>query len=358
MTSGAAGTADVGDTGDTDPATTRLGVVAIGRNEGERLRRCLASLTGTVGRSPRIVYVDSGSTDGSVTLAAQMGALVVELDRSVAFSAARARNAGFAKLIEGAPEVELVQFVDGDCEVASGWLERARQEISTDPQLAVVCGRRRERHPEASIYNRLCDLEWNTPIGLADSCGGDALMRVKAFREVDGFDATVIAGEEPDLCLRLRRRGWKILRIDAEMTLHDAAMTRLSQWWKRSLRSGHAYAEGAARHGREPERHWVQETRSNWFWGLLVPTAAVVLLVPSAGLSVLFLGGHLVLAARVYRWRRRNGTGAADARLDAFFCALGKVPQGLGQLLYWTKRLTGRRAAIIEYKKPGPDETT
>jgi len=324
-----------------------LGVVAIGRNEGQRLRRCLESV---LGRAAVVVYVDSGSTDGSVALAEQLGAAVVELDRALPFTAARARNAGFARLRALAPETELVQFVDGDCEVVAGWLERAEREILSEPKLAVVCGRRRERHPEASIYNRLCDLEWDTPVGDAEACGGDALMRVAPLAAVGGYTDDLIAGEEPDLCLRLRQQGWRVRRLDAEMTLHDAAMKRFGQWWRRSLRAGHAFAEGAARHGHEPERHWVREARSNWLWGLALPAAALGLAPPSAGLSLGLLAGHGLLVRRIYRRMRARGLSPADARLYAAFCVVGKLPQGLGQALYWSRRLTGRRGGLIEYK--------
>ena len=326
-----------------------IGAVAIGRNEGERLRRCLTSL---IGRVASVVYVDSGSTDGSVALAKQMGATVVELDPGLPFTAARARNLGFAKLRAAAPEIGLVQFVDGDCEVAPGWWARASAEIRKASDLAVVCGRRRERFPEASIYNRLCDLEWNTPIGYADACGGDALMRAAPFEEVGGYNADLIAGEEPDLCLRLRQRGWKIARVDAEMTLHDAAMTHCRQWWRRTLRAGHAYAEGAARHRGEPGRFWLRETRSIWFWGVGVPALALGFVAPTAGVSLTLSGGYSVLALRVYRAMRRRGMSPADARLYAAFCVLGKFPMALGQISYWKQRLSGKRAGIIEYKNP------
>jgi glycosyltransferase involved in cell wall biosynthesis len=302
-----------------------------------------------------VVYVDSGSTDDSIALATRLGAVVVELDRSLPFTAARARNAGFARLRELAPEVALVQFVDGDCQVVAGWLERAERELLADPRLAVVCGRRRERHPDASIYNRLCDLEWDTPVGEAEACGGDALMRVAPVAEAGGYDPELIAGEEPDLCLRLRQRGWRVRRIDAEMTLHDAAMTRFGQWWKRSLRAGHAFAEGAACHGREPERHWVRQARSNWFWGVAIPGAALGLAPPTVGLSLGLFGGHALLALRIYRTMHARGLTPSDARLYAAFCVLGKLPQGIGQALYWSKRLTGKRGGLIEYKQaPAP----
>ena len=200
----------------------RIAAVAIGRNEGERLRRCLASMQGRVGR---IVYVDSGSTDGSLDAAAAAGAQVVSLDLALPFTAARARNEGFALLGHEAPAY--VQFVDGDCELQPGWLETASAFLDNHPDVAAVCGRRRERHPGQSLYNRLIDCEWDTPVGETRACGGDVLMRRDAFRAVGGFDPALIAGEEPELCVRLRAAGWRIWRLDAEMTLHDAAITRL-----------------------------------------------------------------------------------------------------------------------------------
>ncbi|RYI23340.1 MAG: glycosyltransferase, partial [Acetobacteraceae bacterium] len=219
-------------------APGRVGAVIIGRNEGARLIACLASFPIWV---RPLVYVDSGSTDGSAEAARAAGADVVALDMALPFTAARARNEGFARLRElGTPE--LVQFVDGDCKVQQGWVEAAVEFLDARPKVGVVCGRRREIRPELSVFNRLCDGEWDTPVGEAKACGGDALMRVKAVAEVGGYDAGLIAGEEPELCVRLRRAGWTVWRIDREMTLHDAAMTRMSQWWKRTRRGGHAFA--------------------------------------------------------------------------------------------------------------------
>lgn len=324
-----------------------VGVVAIGRNEGERLRRCLASV---VGRAAIVVYVDSGSTDGSVDAERKLGAEVVELDLSVPFTAARARNAGFARLLEILPDIEFVQFVDGDCEIDANWLATGIAVLQAEPRLAVVCGRRRERFPERSIYNRLCDLEWDTPVGDAAACGGDALFRAAAFAAVDGFDASLIAGEEPELCVRLRERGWKIRRLDAEMTLHDAAMTRWRQWWKRAVRAGHAYAEGAALHGDPPERHWVREVRSNWVWGFVVPSIAIGFAWPTHGWSLLLLVGFVVLAWRVLRGARRRCWCVTDALAYAVFTVLGKFPMALGQLQFCCNRVAGRRSRLIEYK--------
>jgi GT2 family glycosyltransferase len=328
----------------TAASRSELGVVAIGRNEGERLVRCLRSVADG---AATLVYVDSGSSDGSIAAASACGAVVVQLDPGVPFTAARARNAGLRALLASASPPPLVQFVDGDCEVDAAWLQKGAEFLVANPGAAIVCGRRRERFPDASIYNRLCDLEWDTPIGRARACGGDAMMRVAALAQSGGFRDDLIAGEEPELGVRLRALGWEIWRIDAEMTLHDAAMTRFSQWWRRSARAGFAFAEGAHLHGSPPERHWVREARSARLWAAVVPSAIV-----AAALSVgpVAAWALLVYPLQVARLAAR-GAGPLSLRAQrAAFLVLGKFPEALGQCRYLVSRLAGRRAGLIEYK--------
>ncbi len=334
------------------------GVVVIGRNEGDRLIRCLKSLQSQSPISIPIVYVDSGSTDGSIDAANQMGVAVVTLDMSVPFTMARGRNAGLEYLIANAPRLEYVQFVDGDCEILPGWFDQALAYITQDEALAVVCGRRRERFPDVSPYNRLADMEWNTPVGEAKACGGDALMRVAALKAVGGYNPTLIAGEEPEMCIRLRQQGWKIYRIDADMTLHDAAMHHFGQWWKRSVRGGWAMAEGYALHGTPPERYMVKEHKSGWLWGLIIPIVSLALAPLTYGISLILLSGYGILAWKIYRYRRQTyADTTSSARLYAFLCTLSKFPQMIGQVKYWLNRLRGKQAKLIEYKKL-PDSTT
>jgi len=324
-----------------ETALMRVGLVVIGRNEGERLRVCLQSVLGA-GRS--VVYVDSGSTDGSVALARGLGACVVELDMTVSFTAARARNAGFQELLRRDPALELVQFVDGDCEVVPGWLEAAHGFLAAPEhaRYAIVCGRLRERHPERSVYNRLCDAEWNTPVGDAKACGGIAMVRAPALSAAGGFRDDLIAGEEPELCVRLRAAGWKIYRLDHDMALHDAAMLHWRQWWRRSVRGGYAFAQGAWLHGRPPERHWVAETRRALAWGLVLP---ITILLAAWWIDAQALWLLLLYPAQVLRLARRS---ASVER--AFFLVAGKFAEAAGVLQFAWNRLTNRRQHIIEYK--------
>jgi cellulose synthase/poly-beta-1,6-N-acetylglucosamine synthase-like glycosyltransferase len=345
---------------------SHIAIIAIGRNEGERLRRCLQS---ALGRGCQVVYVDSRSSDGSAQMARSMGVEVMELDMSLPFSAARARNAGFEKL---AMDAKFVQFVDGDCELVEGWIERASNELEKRSDAALVCGRRRERHPEKSVYNRLADLEWDTPVGETLSCGGDAMMRVDAFRAVGGFDPSVVAGEEPELCQRFRQKGWKILRIDAEMTIHDSAMLHLTQWWRRAVRGGYGAADVARRFGAgrssgttgadgarsaPPFSAQVRSARI-WTIGWLLAIVIFALIGFAVGgwkwgiVSVILL--TVVWPAEAFRIAlkaRRQTATISDASAYGFLTMVSKWANLIGELEYRRDRRAGKHARLIEYKQ-------
>ena len=318
---------------------TPIAAIVIGRNEGARLAQALGSLKDADGP---VIYVDSGSDDDSVAIAEGCGAEVVALDMSVPFTAARARNAGLAHLVaSGQGDGGYVQFMDGDCSLHPDWFDQARAFLDAHDDIAVVCGRRRERFPEASVYNRLIDLEWDTPTGEARACGGDALMRIAAVRQVDGYNPALIAGEEPDMCLRMRQKGWRIWRLEAEMTAHDAALTRIGQWWKRARRAGHSYAEGAALHGHTPERFNVIQTLRALIWGAALPTLILLglLITPWA----LLLAGLWIVKIVRLRLSGRDW-------VQAVFLTLGNIPEAQGALGFYAARLLGRRQGLIEYK--------
>lgn len=322
-----------------------FGIVAIGRNEGDRLRRCLASV---FSMAQHIVYVDSGSTDRSVDVARRLAAEVVVLDMSVPFTAARARNQGWRHLLEVAPNLQYVQFVDGDCEVLESWLQVAREFLDSHPDVAAVAGRNRERFPHQSIYNLLCDIEWSSgAAGPTLACGGNAMVRLDALLNAGGFRESLIAGEEPELCVRLRAAGWRIWQLDSPMTLHDAAMTRFGQWWSRSMRTGYSYAEGFSIHGAPPERLWIRESRSAWLWGLCLP---LILLTTAAFATPWALLGFAAYPVQVLRLflRTRGSVLARFAR--AGFLVLGKFAEATGQLKFLLQRMVGTRSRLIEYK--------
>lgn len=320
-----------------------IGIVVIGRNEGERLITCLKS---TLKSSQQVVYVDSGSTDGSVAAAMKLGAYVVSLDMAVPFTAARARNAGAAKLLEKY-RVEYIQFIDGDCEFYDGWMETAAQYLKNNPKTAVVAGRLRERYPEKTLYNQLCDIEWNTEPGDTKACGGIMMIRSEAFKRIEGFNESLIAGEEPELCVRLRRVDWKIHRLADDMAKHDADMHHFSQWWKRVGRGGYAFAEGADMHGAPPEKHWVAERNRAWVWGLIIPVIIILaaLIKPWLGLCLL-----LIYPLQIIRTARQHHHLGAFKWKYASLLVLGKFAEIGGQFKFYKNKLLNKQAKLIEYK--------
>jgi cellulose synthase/poly-beta-1,6-N-acetylglucosamine synthase-like glycosyltransferase len=320
----------------------RVGFVVIGRNEGERLGQSLRTLRAV---SNQVVYVDSGSSDGSVDLARDLGAIAVELDDSAPHTAARGRNAGFHEIRKRFPACEFVQFIDGDCILEPGWLESATRFLDDNPKAAVACGRRIEAHPDESLYNRLIDEEWNTPVGRAEYSGGDSLVRVSAFEQIGGFRPELKAGEEPEMTTRLRAEGWEIWRIDAPMTIHDARIHRFGQWWTRSVRGGFGYAEVWSTTAQLPRRAFDAQLRRAFFWSLGVPLIVVIaaLLI---GRPIVLLALPLIYAAQILRMTVRRGV-SVPALQSAGMVMLAKLPETIGALNYFLGRKSNR---LADYK--------
>ena len=320
---------------------SRLGVIAIGRNEGARLERCLASLAGNT----PLIYVDSGSRDGSVAAARAAGAHVVGLSPERPFTAARARMEGFGALEQlGLPDY--VFFVDGDCEVVEGWAEAGAAALDQDPGLGLVTGWRAEIHPEASIYNALCDFEWHRPAGAITTCGGDMMVRAEAYRAAGGYDPQVIAAEDDEFCLRLGKAGWGLRRLPISMTRHDAAMMRFSQWWKRAVRSGHGFAQVGGKH---PE-FFRPERRRVWLYGLVLPILFLAGLVWSGWLALGVVALYVLSYGRSAQGLMHAGLPAGKAAHQAIFLTLSKFPNLIGMLTYFWRKIRARDMRIIEYK--------
>ena len=320
-----------------------LGVVVIGRNEGERLLKCLVSLQPHV---EKVVYVDSGSTDGSPEAAERAGLVVVRLNRAVPFTAARARNEGYLAARSEWPALRYIQFLDGDCELVPGWLDTAYRFMENHPNVAAVCGRRREQYPNQSIYNRLCDLEWATPVGETVACGGDSLVRVPAFEMSGRFRPQLIAGEEPEMCLRLRERGWTIWRLDTEMTAHDAAMRHFTQWWIRAVRGGYGYAEVTWLHRHSRFGLWRREVRSAVVWTGCLP----LFIVLGCLVNPILYCFVLVYPIQICRMAIKRNMSDRLSWISGYYIILAQFAAFFGIARFIWNRLLQRSSRLIEYK--------
>lgn len=316
-----------------------VGIVVIGRNEGERLRKCLLSVLKS---GVPIVYVDSCSSDGSVDLAESLGVDVVVLDGDKAINAAVARNAGFARMIANNVAVEFIHFIDADCEMDGGWLTKAVDALKANPDVATVCGRLREKDINLSIYTRLCDMGWYIAPGEIDSCGGIVTLRKSVFMHLNGFNERLIAGEEPEFYSRIRKSGHKMLCLEAEMGTHDSAMTSLAQWYIRATRTGFAYADGAA-NGR-----WKAKQKSIVVWGALIPFLIIALGIFNSLLFSLVLIYPLQMLRVAYHLAIPYDF--SSKLLEGCFCVLVKFPHLIGVFKYHLSRLSSGSNDLIEYK--------
>ncbi len=341
-----------------NPATTSaatpacVSVVVIGRNEGDRLRRCLLSVQAMApgGFQVEVIYVDSGSTDASVALAESLGARAIALHPEHP-TAALGRNAGWC-----AARGEVVLFLDGDTEVDPHFVRDALHHFA-DPAVAVVWGHRREKQPITSVYDRALDLDWVYPPGPAPFCGGDALFRRDVLSAMDGFDATLVAGEEPELCGRILAAGFIVLHIDHAMTLHVLGIRSFGQYWKRATRAGHAYAEVAARFAGTPGGLWSADLRRNRVRaGMLCGAGLLGLCGSVAARSAWPLAaaaGLLGLLAARTGWKARwKSPDRVTLLLYGLHSQVQQLPIAWGQVQFLLNRRRGRRAGVFEYKRP------
>lgn len=326
-----------------------IAAVIIGRNEGERLRVCLTSVLAM--HYPRelitVIYVDSASTDLSVALAQSLGVKTVVLDGPT--TAARGRNAGWTQT-----EAPFILFLDGDTVLHPEFVAKAIPHFA-EPAIAGVYGNRRETRTADSVYNAIFDLDWNAATGDSLFFGGDAIVRREALASVNGYNPLLIAGEEPDLCRRMRGLGNRILHIDEPMTLHDLDMHHFSQYWRRSIRTGYAYAEISAIYANTSDPLWGRDSRSNLIRGVFWTTSPLLAIVLSIALHTIGPIGLFVLAA-VALIARTVTKSSRRIRKPYLLLAyslhshLQQVPIFFGQLRYRIRRMRGQSSAIIEYK--------
>lgn len=307
-----------------------ISVVVIGRNEGDRLIRCLESVKATSYPTEKIelIYVDSNSTDNSVSSAGDLGARVLE-SKAEPSTAAAARNLGFREA-----QYEIVQFLDGDTVLDGDWLRKGVEAIA-DASYACVFGSVMELEPQATIYNFWAHHDWHVTPGPAESCGGIAMFRRDVLGKAGGFDETLRAGEEPDLCHRITRdQGKSILCLDEPMVAHDIGMTRFSQYWARCARTGHAYAEVG---GRNKGMHrWRSARWRNVAHAAAGPIAVVLSLGLRSWWPVAVWVGLLMIAIVRNALRLRGRVGSLrGALLYSFHHYLAKLPMAVGQFKYW-----------------------
>ncbi len=323
----------------------KLSIIVIGRNEGERLRRCIDTL---VQQTRQIVYVDSASTDGSAQMARSRDVHVLDLDMSRPFSASRARNEGYALMRRDFPDAQFVQFVDGDCDVDPGWLSVGCRLLESRPDVAAVFGTLNERNPNASVYNYQAHMTWNPQDeGEVDFFGGNVMVRVSSLDAANGFREDVIDSEDHELAIRLRANGGKVWYLKRPMALHDLAIFDFGKWWVRTKRGGYGNGQIITLHGNAPGKPHRRDWNKSWVWGLALPTFTLLSVLAIGWIGLLPLGLYALSFVKMYLRKPEDGGRHAGF---ALISVLHKVAEMSGQVKFLLDKMMGRGPKIIEYK--------
>lgn len=197
-----------------------LSVVLIARNQERTIGLLIESvLRETADLCVReMILVDSASSDRTVEIALEYPIAVLGLPDRAWLCPAAGRYAGFASTTGSN-----VLFLDGDMELCERWLSSALDALSKAPFLAAVAGRVIDAErgiaelPTDPLRPQMFEGEaaWEVP-----HSAGAAVYRRAALEEVGCFNPYLRSDEEPELALRLRDRGFKILALDQPSVVH------------------------------------------------------------------------------------------------------------------------------------------
>ena len=220
-----------------------ISVVIVSFNTQGELLRCLESLAECVSLPIEVVVVDNASKDGTVD--------ALRRDQPRVRLIANSENVGFARACNQglrAARGSLWLILNSDTEIRPGAVEALADALERNPKAGLagprtlnsdgtlqasfglpltLVGEWRQRRLMRGLRSKSPDalrrLEeaWRDerePAWISGSC---LLARRTALEEVGLFDEGFFLYEEDvDLCLRLRRAGWQILRVSEAEVIH------------------------------------------------------------------------------------------------------------------------------------------
>lgn len=202
---------------------TQLSVVLITKNQAWNIARLIESVLEGASSicSKEIILVDSASTDETVELASRYPISIVRLQPGQPLSPAIGRYVGYRHT-----QGEYVLFLDGDTRMVQGWLPRALHTVQENPHVGAVTGRVINLPTAAATQDpgplpRKNGLEASREVLWGSYGGGGAAMyRRSVLEQVGTFNPFLCSDEEPELGLRIRHAGYRILEIDYPIVRH------------------------------------------------------------------------------------------------------------------------------------------
>jgi glycosyltransferase involved in cell wall biosynthesis len=196
-----------------------LDVVIITKDQGWNVRRLIESvLRETEGRpGTEIILVDSASSDDTVDVASEYPIRVIRLSKRQRLTAAAGRHAGLSQT-----GGDVVLFLDGDMELRRGWIDAALGLFARRPDIAVISGEVIDQPIRARCLRAVESVGEIQRASFSEVThgGGAAAYRRSVLDRVGSFNPYLFSDEEPELCLRIRHAGYRIVRLDRPIADH------------------------------------------------------------------------------------------------------------------------------------------
>lgn len=293
-----------------------------------------------------VVFMPLGPMNEAVAAARKAGAEIADIGKGPQ-TAGRAKNAGYRHLKKILPGVRYVQFMDAASVLDPDWLVHAEKFMERRPEVAVIEGRMRRRNGDEVRFPTVAEQRKNeTPGEIVSVVAPGAFMRTESFEAAGGFRGDLLSCEDDDLCIRQRRRGAHIWRLESDMMIREP---RKTSWWKRAVLRGFDNAYAMSLHGGPPERHGVGETVRAVLWGFFIPVGIVAAAALGAVVASMFApmtpapiaaAGVLAIGAAVYGFKilasiLRRGPFRLKSWGEAFGAVFGRFAEALGVFRFW-----------------------
>jgi GT2 family glycosyltransferase len=237
----------------------KVDVVVLTWNDAEQLERCLDSVASSRGVRTRAYVVDNGSdvSAAPMALAGRGGTVMIHNTKNRGVAAGRNQGAGLG-------DSEYVCFLDSDAVLGPDALAHLARQLENRPDAAMSAPVFEDQLPEESAgvapsfkdkatrlirnsatYRRVAGMGRGPAWEVDFSIGACQLLRRRCFEAVGGFDERYFYGpEDVDLCMRLRRRGWKVVQVAAAACQHRARRSHR----RLATRAGAIHAKNVALH--------------------------------------------------------------------------------------------------------------
>jgi GT2 family glycosyltransferase len=216
-----------------------ISIIIITRNRPFLLRHCLQHVMEQPHRNKEIIVVDSSTNNESERVVAQFPEIICLRLHGQHNNMPQARNVGIA-----ASSGDIIAFIDDDSMVRPGWLH-ALLNAYQDERVGAAGGRVIRRpepycdqqsgqpqlyvKPSGIVIAKDTDLPSQGKIDVDHLIGCNMSFRRRALEQVGGFDPTYTLTnlrEETDLCVRVRKAGWRIIYDPELAVVHVSARAR------------------------------------------------------------------------------------------------------------------------------------